>query len=132
MKKRIITLCFVALLSLSACTSQLDTEPIEVSNDNSAINTILIEGENYERAFVEDRTVYAMMLLLKEEELLSFEAKDYGELGFLIEKINGVSNSVDEDLYWIYYINDNQSNMGVSQYVLEPNDLVEWRYESYN
>lgn len=48
---------------------------------------------------------------------------------FFIESINGTKNGED-NRYWQYYVNGEYADAGCSRYVLNDNDVVEWRFES--
>ncbi len=132
MKKTLSAILITATLALSACTSSQSSQTIETTDHRQGINTVHIQEETYEYPFEENRSVYNLMIILQSEQNLSFEAKDYGEMGFLIEEINGISNGAEEDSYWIYYVNDKQANVGISQYILEPDDAITWKYKPYN
>lgn len=57
------------------------------------------------------------------------EFKEYS-FGKLIESINGVKNETDNK-YWIFYINSEESKVGATEYLLKPNDKIEWRFKAY-
>ena len=48
---------------------------------------------------------------------------------YFIESINGIENG-ENDSYWQYYVNDQFADVGCSNYFLNDNDVVEWRFES--
>lgn len=52
-----------------------------------------------------------------------------GYNSFFIEAINGIKNGED-GRYWQYYVNGEYADAGCSRYVLNDNDVVEWRFES--
>jgi hypothetical protein len=56
--------------------------------------------------------------------------KDFwsGYDSFFIVAINNIHNGEDGK-YWQYYINGNFSDVGCSNYLLDNNDVVEWRFE---
>jgi len=54
-----------------------------------------------------------------------------GYKSFLIEAINDIENG-DDDRYWQYYVNDKFADVGCSNYFLDDNDVVEWRFEQSN
>ncbi len=62
------------------------------------------------------------------KEEFSFEYKD-SDLGVFIDEINGIENNAKDNIYWMFYVNDNLSEVSASEYVVMDNDLVEWRYE---
>jgi len=60
------------------------------------------------------------------EGKIDFKDKTYSGMGKLIEEINGISNG---DKYWIYYVNGQKANIGISNYKIKAGDVVSWKYE---
>lgn len=54
------------------------------------------------------------------------ETKSYS-FGKTVESIDGVRS--ENGKYWIYYINGQTASVGAGAYVLQPNDLIEWKLE---
>ena len=52
-----------------------------------------------------------------------------GYKSFFIEAIHDIKNG-ENDSYWQYYVNDQFADVGCSNYFLNDNDVVEWRFES--
>ncbi|MEK7104171.1 MAG: DUF4430 domain-containing protein, partial [Patescibacteria group bacterium] len=73
--------------------------------------------------------VYELMNLLKARGDINFQGKTSLGLGFFVEEINGLKNNPNENVYWIYYINNKAAQVGVSNYILKPNDIINWKYE---
>ena len=63
---------------------------------------------------------------LKNEGKISFVEKNYIGMGKFVESINGIKN---EDKNWIYYVNGQKANIGISNYKISPRDVVSWKYE---
>lgn len=57
---------------------------------------------------------------------------DYEEsdLGVFVESIGGVQNSKSQDKFWMYYVNGELAPVGVGQQLVNPSDVVEFRFES--
>jgi hypothetical protein len=66
------------------------------------------------------------MTQLQNENKITFQAKNYTGMGEFIEKINGVKNG---NKNWIYYVNGVKAEIGVSNYKINPGDVVSWKYE---
>ncbi len=52
--------------------------------------------------------------------------------GSFVSEINGIKGDETNNTYWMYYINDEEPNLGLSDYVLENNDVVIISYEKVN
>ena len=48
-------------------------------------------------------------------------------MGKFIESINDLKNG---EKNWIYYVNGEKANIGVSNYKIKSGDVVSWKYES--
>ena len=81
----------------------------------------------YTNTFPGSLTVYDFMEKLRSEGEITFAEKNYAGIGKFIEEINGVKGNSDRS--WIYYVNGNQAQVGVSNYKLKPGDVVSWQYE---
>lgn len=96
------------------------------------INAVMIvNGVKYQAAVKPDSSVYDLMNELKIKNKISFFGKNYSELGFFVEKINGVKND-PAGKNWIYYVNGQPAQIGVSNYLIKTNDIIEWKYEKKN
>ena len=91
--------------------------------------TLNVLEKTYKISVSSDSTVYDLMTDLQnnQENNFSFQAKEYSGLGYFIEKINEVGSETGK--YWIYYINDQKSQVGVSEYILKSGDVVSWKQE---
>jgi hypothetical protein len=68
-----------------------------------------------------------MNKIKSENNDFDFSGREHSGLGFFVEKINDKNNT--NFSYWIYYINDRQAEVGVSSYVLQDGDIINWRLE---
>lgn len=88
-----------------------------------------VDGQTYVATFSKNLNVYEFMKKLQNESDFNFESKDFGgALGYFVNKINDVENSKEK--YWIYYINGEKAKIGVSSYIIQPNDIISWKYEN--
>lgn len=79
-------------------------------------------------------TVYNLMQLASADsrQPFSFETEDYGSMGLFINSINGLENNLQTGEYWIYYVNGESAKIGISNYIVKPEDVIQWRYEKSN
>jgi hypothetical protein len=108
-------------------------EPNEAVEDNISFGDLnfdlIISDQVFESSFSEGQTLYEAMNQMKDIEQISFEEKDFSGLGSYMYSINGVEENKREGLYWIYYINGKQANIGVSNYILKDGDQIKWQLE---
>ena len=70
------------------------------------------------------------MSQLRNEGKINFTEKNYAGMGKFIETINGVKGNGGQN--WIYYVNGKEAQVGVSNYKINPGDVVSWKYEKSN
>ena len=62
---------------------------------------------------------------------IGFSIKYFGNaLGYLVTEIDGISSK--PNLYWILYVNDEISNLGIDSEKVNDGDKIEFRYEPYS
>ncbi|MFH0955756.1 MAG: DUF4430 domain-containing protein [Candidatus Falkowbacteria bacterium] len=89
---------------------------------------MIVNGVKYAAAIESDSSVYDLMELLKQENKINFFGRDYSGLGFFVEEINGVKNNPSGE-NWVYYVNGQPAQVGVSNYIIKENNVIEWKYE---
>src|SRR3989338_10253018 len=94
--------------------------------------TVRVDDKDYQTNFVSSTTVYDLMTKLKSKDEISFSGKEYSGMGFFVDEINGVKNDNLFGKYWIYYINGESAQVGISNYIIKRDDLIEWKYETTN
>ena len=60
----------------------------------------------------------------------NFEYKNYTGLGAFITSMCNVENN--SSTYWMFYVNDQLADVGVSNYTVQPNDVIEMKYMDVN
>jgi len=96
------------------------------------INTTIIAGNHtYPLAVSPSTTVYKAMQLLQidSRQPFSFSTKEYPGMGYFVDEINNIKNNNQMNEYWIYYINGQSAQMGISNYIIKNNDIITWKYE---
>lgn len=78
----------------------------------------------------EDINGYELMnVIATENDDFTFSGSE-SEFGFFVEEINDTPNNPGNNDYWSLYINDELSTVGISDYIVQNNDVVEWRFEN--
>jgi len=103
-------------------TNQSDKVLISLAFDQN--NTSL-----YSRDWQANLSLLAVTKNLAEENNLAFEIKDYAEMGVLITQIGDKINGQDNK-YWQYWVNQQQPLISADKYILQPQDIVEWKFEA--
>ena len=74
-----------------------------------------------------DTTVLGAMRILASTSDFTFSGHDYPSLGFFVESIHG--KTAGKGHVWIFYVNGEKSQKGISQTILSAGDTIEWKYE---
>lgn len=142
--KNLISLAiFVLIIILTVYGRTQGWLPLKIENEKSkpaaeqqvkADITARLEigDKTYQAKVKADSTAYDLMKILQSDLDLKFSAKEYAGMGALIEEIDGVKNDVKANKFWIFYVNGQPSQVGVSGYVLKNNDVISWKYEAYS
>ncbi len=80
----------------------------------------LTQGEN----------LFDVLKRMTKERGLTFEYKEYKDLGMLITKIGDKENGA-ENKYWQYWVNNKKSGIGASSYFPQSGDIIEWKFIPY-
>ena len=73
-------------------------------------------------------SVYDVMVKIKNENKnFYFKYKEYPAIGIFINEINGEKGSSGK--YWIYYVNDKEASVGVSNYIIKEGDVITFQQE---
>ncbi|EKD76331.1 MAG: hypothetical protein ACD_43C00148G0003 [uncultured bacterium] len=75
-------------------------------------------------------TVQAVMQQASRDCKFSYVGKKYSGLGFFVEEIAGLKQSKDNGKYWVFLVNGQKSQLGVSARTVEPGDSIQWNYEA--
>ena len=91
-------------------------------------NTFLeINDTKYEGEVKGETSIYDFMSKLRNEGKIDFTEKNYIGMGKFIISINGTKGNGEQN--WIYYVNGKKAQIGVSNYKINPGDVVSWKYE---
>ena len=126
----VVTL-LLAMVSLTGCISaSVDRDASAEIVKNVSIRISSLEW-NIAYVNVTTTNVSVADLLFECAERYNFSVNAnfwQGYNSLFVEAINDIENGED-GRYWQYYVNDRFADVGCSNYFLEDNDVVEWRFE---
>jgi len=83
-----------------------------------------------ERAIYQGDTIWSLLERAAEEnQALSVFAQDYGDLGVLIQSINGYENGAEKK-YWQFWVNNEYAQVAADKYFVNDGDAVMWKFTS--
>jgi len=127
----LIAICCLLIYSYTKTDNQKNKESnINQKEKTTEIAILEINGIKYESEILGEISVYDFMTKMQNEGKVIFKEKTYAGMGKFIEEINGIKG--DGKNFWIYYVNDKKAEIGVSEYKIKLNDIITWKYESYN
>ena len=77
--------------------------------------------------FGDGETLFELLAKKLSAESITFEYRDYKELGKLITRIGDKENG-DGKQYWQYWVNNRHAEVGADAYALRPGDVIEWKF----
>lgn len=81
----------------------------------------------HENISIYDETTTVFHVL---DNYYSVEYDSYSN-GKLVTSINGIQNSVSENTFWFYWINNEYVNLASSSFMIQSNMTILWNYTSY-
>ncbi|MBU2575969.1 DUF4430 domain-containing protein, partial [Patescibacteria group bacterium] len=94
---------------------------IDTGNDLLGFSSIILEEE--------DSVSSVLLRLAEQNDALTIDVIDYGNLGVFINSING-NASGDDNKYWQYWVNNEYAQIAADQYILEEGDIILWKFTS--
>lgn len=136
MKTKNLVIIFILLIALAGGLAILvvkrnqvfDSRQFSKDQTEKIQAVMLIDGVEYRTTMEVGSSVYDLMNELKEQGKIDFKSSDYSGMGFFITEINGVKND-PAGKNWLYYVNGQPAQVGVSYYKFKNNDTIEWKYE---
>ncbi len=64
------------------------------------------------------------------QEVAEIEFTDYGEMGVMIDSINGITPEANE--FWKLFVNNEEAMVGISSIILEEDTAIEWKIDSFD
>jgi len=93
------------------------------------VSTVIDYGDGKKtthlREFTASQSAFTFLQNLTEELEIPLAVKQY-PFGTLVESIGKYQNSKNQS--WIYFVNSQSASVSADQYILQPGDLVEWKY----
>lgn len=90
--------------------------------------SVVVASERYDVSVPEGSSALAVMEAARAQTAFDFQGEEYAGIGFFVQEINGTSST--QDHFWLYYVNDEEAQVGVSDYIIQAGDVVTWRYEA--
>ncbi|MFW6110043.1 MAG: DUF4430 domain-containing protein [Patescibacteria group bacterium] len=107
---------------------QVEEENILREEEKETATLVIADGDEVlqeiEVSLEKEDTVLALM----NRADLDFEYEEYNT-GVLVTSISGLENNAEEGKYWIYYVDGEKGDSGASDYVVQPDQVIKWRFE---
>ena len=132
----LVVFALVLIVAIASNTNLFGivTEPT-TEEKNKLVNNISLKITSPDWTFdylnIDTNNATVADFLFECAEIHGFEVESQyfsGYNSYYITSINGIKEGID-GRYWQYYVNGEYADVGCSKYVLNDNDLVEWKFE---
>lgn len=133
----LLALSIIFIIGLVAWTVSIQRETQEstntTKNQSSSISEskakLIVEGlsespQSFEFDIKEGDTAFDLL----KETGLDVDYTEY-DFGVFINAIEGIENDEEKSMNWMYYVNGEKAEIGAGEYIVEPDDNIEWKYE---
>ena len=127
----ILTIAFIAGVGFyfKNSNTSFKLDQIKVEEETKGVTTIVDFGDENKVTYLEKNStnLTAYDLLKKTAEVNNFEikVKQY-DFGVFVEEIDGRKNTNEKA--WIYFLNTVSATTAADKYIVESDDLIEWKY----
>ncbi len=83
--------------------------------------------KTFERSLSPNETMLQLLTDAAKESGIGLETKNYGSLGVLVVQIGQMKNG-DGEKYWQYWVNNIAPPLGADKYIVQPGDVIEWKF----
>ena len=101
--------------AISPISKEKNTNSVTVSAGNIKINL----------SFSLNTSLYNILEKAKKNNKIDFNGKNYPGLGFFVTDVGTLHSGDGKNL--LYYINGKEAKVGVSSYILNDGDIIEWK-----
>ena len=77
--------------------------------------------------FDKGKTLHDVLVDPKNKTEFQCKGKDYTSLGFFVTDIGSLHSGGGKNL--LYYVNDKEASVGVSNYIPQSGDRIDWKLE---
>lgn len=134
--KKWLLLALSSVSILTACGANVNksetinvesTEAVDVIESEIGLVTILLKD-------VDGEVVHGETIEVEEDVLVSIataEAFEVESSGGFISVISGIEQSPDENIWWVFEINDEMVSVGAEEAVLKDGDTLVWKLVAF-
>ena len=123
-----IRIFILVVLGLLGATVLVVPGQIDRTSENVLAVVLEVEQLRYEVNISQGSSVLHVMSVAQEQGF-SFRGRDFSGIGFFVEEIQGKRQNPGDRTYWIYYVNGEKAQVGVSSYIVEDKDVITFTYE---
>ena len=122
----------VSVVSRSQLNTDIQTIKPSQNSAEVKVSLMLDYGDGkvdtiLDLALAEKTSALDNLIAATKQKGIQLATKDYGNLGTLVMKIGDKENGQDQR-YWQYWVNGKYSQVGVSSYIVQPGDTIEWKF----
>ena len=109
-----------------------DSQERKIEEKNENLSLMLDFGDGMVKTFndvsvFKSLSVFELLEKVSEDNNFELKYKDT-EMGVFIESIDGIQNDFKTNKFWQFWVNNNYSKVGASDYILKGGEIIEWKF----
>jgi hypothetical protein len=111
------------------------SEEVEFEQSEEKIASIEIFSDSetkdiYDVEIQEGQSVFQILETLKANEEIQFEYGEFEGLGVFVTSLNGITADSNSE-YWKFLINGEEAQVGISDYIIQTGDTIQFEIEKF-
>ena len=116
---------FITQTQATEKTVKINQEISQEKVVNKISATVIVDKFKFQTSFEPGLSLYDVLLMEKNNKRLNFSGKEFSDMGFFVTSIGDLKEQDNKHL--IYFVNGQSPTVGISNYVLKDQDVVEWK-----
>ena len=131
----ITTLLIGSIYFFKNRNEESSSEAVEFEQSEEKIASIEIFSDSetkdiYDVEIQEGQSVFQILETLKANEEIQFEYGEFEGLGVFVTSLNGITADSNSE-YWKFLINGEEAQVGISDYIIQTGDTIQFEIEKF-
>lgn len=101
----------------------------EIKKENNSSINLVFGSDNLDLQFKAGSSLFEVLRQAAADKKLTLVSKEYPPMGFFVTQIGNLKDG-DQGKHLFYYINGVEASIGVSNYIPQDKDVIEWKLKN--